>query len=722
MDSNPILNAIDITMKKICLLLLVILNSNFSFAKEGMWFPQLLKELNESEMKSLGMQINAEDIFNVNKSSIKDAVVQFGGGCTGEVISDRGLLITNHHCGFSQIQSLSTIEKNYLQNGYWSATDAEEIPCPGLTVTFVRDIIDVSKIVLKDINDEMTEENRTALIKSRADSIEKINSDKKSKKSFVRSFFAGNEYYLFITEVFKDIRFVGAPPQSIGNFGGETDNWVWPRHTGDFSLFRIYADKNNLAADYSKDNVPYKSLRSLEINISAVKENDFAMIYGFPGRTNEYATSSAIDIIMNQTDPNKVIIREKRLEIWKQDMRDNDTVRLKYAAKFRTLANYYKKWQGEAMGLKRFNAVAIKENYEMEMNGKSGGKIKPILDSIKLYNSQIKSLSFISDYYSESLYGIELVNLALKFVKLENYSKTDTISDSLLMTEVARLKIDLISFYKNYSAKTDKKICAAMLKISDQNIPASYQPSALIDINSESDILKYTDKLYSSFLIDTSKVFLWLNNYSKKSIRKIQKDPAYIFAKEVADITQRMSKPMSEINAKLNKLQRQYLAMLRSTDSSKKFYPDANSTLRIAYGKIQSVVPADGKYYNYFTTTDGILEKSNSINPEYSIPEKLATLIKNKDYGNYAVNGTVPVAFLASLHSTGGNSGSPVLNAKGQLIGINFDGLWEGIMTDLYYDEKYCRNISMDMHYFLFIVDKFGNANRLIQEMKIVSN
>ncbi len=722
MDSFPIVNAIDSTMKKICFLLFVILNSNFSFAREGMWFPQLLKELNESEMKSLGMQISAEDIFNANKSSIKDAVVQFGGGCTGEIISDRGLLITNHHCGFSQIQSLSTIEKNYLQIGYWSTTDAEEIPCPGLTVTFVRDIIDVSKIVLKDIVEEMPEENRTALIKLRTDSIEKNNTDKKSKKSFVRSSFAGSEYYLFITEVFKDIRFVGAPPQSVGNFGGETDNWVWPRHTGDFSLFRIYADKNNLATDYSKDNVPYKPLRSLEINISRINENDFAMIYGFPGRTNEYATSSAVDIIMNQTDPNKVNIREERLEIWKQDMRDNDTVRLKYAAKFRTLANYYKKWQGEAMGLKRFNAVAIKKSYEMEMIGKSGGKIKPILDSIDLYNSQIKSFSFISDYYSESLYGIELVNLALKFIKLENYSKSDTISDSMVIIEVARLKIDLNNFYKNYSAKTDKKICAAMLKISDENIPVSYQPSELMDINSEPDILKCTDKLYSSFLIDSSNVFSWLNNYSKKSIRKLEKDPAYNFAKEVYQVTQQISKPMSEINGKLNKLQRQYLAKLRQTDLSKSFYPDANSTLRVAYGKIQSVTPADGMFYNYFTTTDGILEKSNSVNPEYNIPEKLATLIKNKDYGNYAVNGTVPVAFLASIHTTGGNSGSPVLNSKGQLIGINFDGLWEGIMTDLYYDEKYCRNISMDMHYFLFIVDKFGNANRLIQEMKIVKN
>ncbi len=699
----------------------LLLAGNFVSAKEGMWLPQLLKSLNENDMRSLGMQISAEDIYSVNNSSIKDAVLQFGGGCTGELISDRGLLVTNHHCGFSQIQSLSTIEKNYLKEGYWAATDKDEIPCPGLTVTFVREIKDVSKIILENIDDKTSEENRASIIKTKSDSLEKAMSDKKSIKAFVRSFFAGNEYYLFITEVYKDVRFVGAPPQAIGKFGGETDNWVWPRHSADFSLFRIYVDKNNRSADYSVDNIPFTPKRSLEINSGGIKENDFAMIYGFPGRTNEYITSPALDLYLNQTDPDRVSIREKRLDIWRQDMQDNDTIRLQYAAKFSSLANYYKKWTGEMMGLRRFKAIDIKQEYEKKMIALSGGKMGPLLDSIAKLNKELKPFSFTSDYYTEALQGIELLMLASKFSKLISLSKSDTISADILNAEIVRLKNDVRTFFKNYSVKTDKKICFEMLRLANKKLIDADKPIVLKNVHTENDIKIESNKLFSTFLVDTAKVFVFLNNYSKKSVRKLEKDPMIIFNKDFVSLNKSLAEHLNNLTSRLMVFQRSYLALIRSIDTSRVFYPDANSTLRVAYGKIQSVEPVDGKIYKYYTTTEGLLEKSNSTNLDYALPDNYRNILEKKNFGKYAVNGSVPVNFLGSVHSTGGNSGSPILNSKGQLIGINFDGMWEGIMTDVYYGESYCRNISLDVRYFLFIVDKLGNEKRLLDEMKIVN-
>lgn len=707
-------------MKKNILLFILLAIHTSSFAREGIWFPQLLASLNETEMRSMGMQISAEDIYSLNQSSLKDAVLQFGGGCTGELISARGLLVTNHHCGFSQIQSLSTIEKNYLKDGYWAKTDADEIPCPGLTVTFVREIVDVTNIVLQGLSSTATESDRTALVKLRSDSLEKVFSDGKGQKSFVRSFFAGNEYYLFKTEVFKDIRFVGAPPQTIGNFGGETDNWVWPRHTGDFSMFRIYANKENQSADYSKDNVPYVPKRFLEICASGVNENDFAMVYGFPGRTNEYITSPALDVYMNQTDPNRISIREKRLEVWKKAMNENDTIALKYASKIKSLANYYKKWSGEVLALRRFNALDVKKKYEAELNVSSDGKMKSIIDSIQYYNDLLRPLSFNNDYLTESLQGIELLGMASKFLSLEKLCSADTTSDAVIHTEIERLKGEFKGAWKNYSAPTDKIMAASMFKLAGNKLDPAYRPSLISSITSEEELTTKTNLYFSSFIKDSTQVVNYLSSFKKKSIKKLRKDPAFVFAKEFAGISKKLSAPMSEINGKLAILQRNYLALIRATDKKRMFYPDANSTLRCAYGKIQSVQPADGKVYKFMTTTDGILEKANTLNPDYKVPEKLAQLIKSKDYGTYAVNGSVPVCFLASVHTTGGNSGSPVLNAKGQLIGINFDGLWEGIMTDVAYDENYSRNISVDVRYFLFVVEKFGEASRLINEMKIV--
>lgn len=690
-------------------------------AREGMWFPQLLEQLNETEMRELGMKITAEDIYSVNKSSIKDAVLQFGGGCTGSLISNRGLFVTNHHCAFSQIQSVSSIENNILKNGFWAMSDSAEIPCPGLTATFVKEIVDVTSLVLANVSDDLSEENRNAIIKSVSDSLEKSNGDGKNIKALVRSFYSGNEYFLFVTQVFRDIRLVGAPPVSVGKFGGETDNWLWPRHTGDFTLFRIYSNSANEPTDYSQENVPYSSKKFLEINIEGVKENDFTFVYGFPGRTNEYLNSSSLDLIYSQSNPNKIKIREERLKIWRSDMYSNDTIYLKYAPRFKSLSNYYKKWRGENLGLKSFNVVEQKVVYESKMDFESGGLIDPILDSIEVLNAELKPLSNNSDYYVESLLGIEIAGLSQKFQRLISLSKNDTTSLEYLNKELTRLKADYRGFHKNYSKKTDRAICVAMLRLADKCISQEYKPSFYSRLKTEEDFESYTDKLFfGSLLTDTTAVIDLLTSFKKRKVKRILKDDAYLFGEEINSISKDIANKMIPINVKLGKLQRDYVSIIRSVDKERKFYPDANSTLRVSYGNVKGMNPADGVKYDFFTTTDGILEKINNSNPDFEFPAALEKLIRDKDFGTYAKNGSVPVAFLSSNHTTNGNSGSPVLNAKGQLIGVNYDRVWEGNMSDYFFDENTCRNIALDMHYFLFVVEKFGKAKRLVDEMEIV--
>ena len=660
-------------MKKSIALLFALSFFLNAFSREGMWLPQWLKEFNETEMQQLGMKITAEDIYSVNNGSLKDAIMQFGGGCTGELISSRGLLLTNHHCGFSNIQALSTIENNHLVNGFWAKSDSEEIPCPGLTVTFIKEIIDVTSIVGR-VQEGQSEEVRNATIKAISDSII-ATYEKKNIKALVKSFYGGNEYFLFLTEVFRDIRLVGTPPVSVGKFGGETDNWLWPRHTGDFSMFRIYCDSTNKPADYSKTNVPYKAGKFLEINIEGVKEGDFTFIYGFPGKTNQYLTASSLDLIYSQTNPNKINIREEQLNHWRSDMYSNDTIFLKYSSKFKTISNYSKKWRGENLGLKSFKVVEKKREYESMIISESNGKAKPIIDSIAIFNSRLKPLSHNQDYYVEALQGIEFAQLALKFQKLVTLSQNDTVGKEALNKELIRLKADYRGFHKIFE---------------------------------------------KSLLTDSSAVISYLDNFKKGKIKRLLKDEGYKFGKEISSIALNLSVQVAGLNVELNKLQRKYIALLRETDKNRKYYPDANSTLRVGYGNVNGMKAADAKYYAFNTTTDGILEKIDRDNPDFFFPVELEELIRKKDFGTYAINGSVPVGFISSNHTTGGNSGSPVLNAKGQLIGINFDRLWEGNMSDYYFDENTCRNIAMDMHYFLFIVEKFGKATRLIDEMRIV--
>ena len=715
-------------------LLIFLLFTSSTFARQGMWLPQLLKELNESEMKSMGMQISADDIYSINHSSLMDAIVQFGAGCTGEVVSDRGLLITNHHCGFSQIQSLSTIEKNFLADGYWSRNGDEELPCPGLTVTFIKEIRDVSAAMLAGISDTLNEESRQSFIKSRTDSIEKSIGGK--QKGFVRSFYYGNKYYLFLIEIFTDIRFVGAPPQSIGKFGGETDNWTWPAHVGEFALFRIYSDTNNLPAAFSKNNVPYKPRQFLTINAGGIKEDDFVLVAGFPGRTSEYILSPALKTIANQTNPNRIEIREARLNILRDEMKRNDTVRLLNAPKFSTLENSYKKWQGELIGFRKFDAInkkiAEEKNiYKLLKNNKTLSADTILFSVFDSLTNVAMPYNFANDFFVEAFPGMDIINQAIKFRKLmamNDSIKTDT---SVIYSEARRLNKELDGFYKTFRPGIDKRNCEAMLSLTWQKMNADYSTdlSGLKDLFPEEirngikkfgSVQNYVNVIFSqSMFTSKNKLFEILISGQRKNFRKISQDPAYMLAISISKKQKEVQSKLELINKELNSIQRKYMFDLLALDSSKSLFPDANLTLRISYGKVEGMSPADGIRYEYFTTADGILDKSKTGNEDYRIPLRLTEIIEQKDYGNYGKNGVLNVAFLTSSHTTGGSSGSPVLNGKGELVGVNYDRMWEGVLSDYYYDERYCRNISLDIRYALFIIDKYSNAKRFIDEMRI---
>ncbi len=701
--------------------------STVVFAREGMWMPQLLKELNEKEMKSMGMKLSADDIYSINHSSLKDAIVQFGGGCTGEIVSTKGLLITNHHCGFSQIQSLSTIEKNYLNDGFWANDFVDEIPCPGLTVTFIREITDVTEYILKDLEDTLNEESRIALIRLRSDSIEKTVSA--NRKGIVRAFYFGNKYYLFNTEVFTDIRLVGAPPQDIGKFGGETDNWIWPRHTGDFSLFRIYADKDNLPATFSSENVPYVPLQSLKISIKGVKENDFVFVYGFPGRTNEYVLSPGLELIEKQTNPNRIAIREERLNVLRIEMAKNDTVKLQYASKFSTLENAYKKWKGEQICFKRFDILEKKKRFEKGILEKLKTKAElisdtGIVDEYRLTNRKAKELNYANDFYAEAFSGMDYLNLWNSFKPLIKLCKDEMSSDSLIRIEADKLLKGMRGFYKAINRSVDKKLCQAIFTLANNKLDRKFLPQKFNDAGRSRERLnEFIEMLYEkSFIIDSSKTISLLRKFKRKDVSKISKDPFYQLNIDFAAIQTDITSQLSRFNRELSVIQRRWMNDLLRLDSKNKLFPDANGTLRVSYGKVADMKPRDGVDYSYFTTATGILEKSITGETDYSIPPRLETLIRNKDFGVYGKNEVLPVAFIASTHTTGGNSGSPCLNAKGELIGVNFDRIWEGISSDYDYIDDYSRNVCVDIRYVLFIIDKYGEAERLIREMNIVKN
>jgi len=700
----------------------------FSLANEGMWLPLLLEKMNEREMKSLGMKISAKDIYNINSGSLKDAIVSLGGFCTGEIISNKGLVLTNHHCGFDAIQNHSTLEHNYIRDGFWAKSNSEELPNPGLFVTFIIRIEDVTKQILNGATASMSESERQSLVDKNMESLRNTVKKEGYQKILIRGFFENNQYYLFITETYNDVRLVGAPPSAIGNFGKDTDNWMWPRHTGDFSMFRIYAGKDNKPADYSPDNIPYTPKRSLTISLSGVKAGDFTMVFGFPGRTTEYLPASAVEQIMTVNDPAKISIREKALGVMDGFMRKDEQIKIQYAAKYATIQNYYKKWQGEVLGLTRTDAIRKKREYEIEFQKRvlanpqwktSYGKV---LEDINKAFAEIKPYGYARDYFNEIVSKIELFTVAGQLSSLVN--SFDQGGEAAYQKRKKEVIDFLNGLFPEHNTEVDKKLFAVLMKMYVADQQKEYVSSMMSDKLSSSgeDYDKLAETVYKETgILNAKAINDKLQQSTNDVINYIRSDNAIKLYNDILRTYQdRVQGKLNEIQTRINKLQRTYMQAQMDVFKEKKFYPDANSTLRITYGNVKGYEARDAVSYDFYTYLDGVMEKYKPGDYEFDVPEKLRALYQAKDYGPYGVNGKLPVCFIAANHTTGGNSGSPALDANGYLIGLNFDRVWEGTMSDINYDPSICRNIMVDIRYVLFIIDKFAGAKHLIKEMNLM--
>lgn len=716
-------------MKKLILSLTFLLVLRMAaFAVEGMWIPLLLGLLNEKEMKSMGMKMSADDIYSVNKGSLKDAIVQFGGGCTGEIISSQGLLLTNHHCGFGEIQSHSTLEHNYLEDGFWAKTLKDELPNEGLTATFISRIEDVTAAALQGVTDDMDKRTRQSVIDKNLDAIKKSAKKEEWEELMIRPFFHGNQYFMFVTVTYRDVRLVGAPPSSIGKFGADTDNWVWPRHTGDFSIFRIYADKNNRPADYSPDNRPLRPKHFLPISLDGVADGDFTLVFGFPGRTNEYLPSYAVQQIVDVLDPARIAVRDKTLAIWDAAMRSDAQVKIQYASKQAGLANAWKKWQGEVLGLRSTGAVQKKKDFENDfmkavtLNPKFSGYAGLLPEFEQLYRD-IEPYSVTKDYYDEiTSRNIEALSFASQINRLPGYLESQ--GEEGFASFNKRLQGFLEERYKDYSPEIDRKVCAALLEMMVKKVDRQYLPDQLFArLNGAGGNYEtLADQLFAtSWVVNPQQAMDILKMASGDVMKAIQNDPLCQLAQAFTDTyNQKVVGKFNEYNERITGLQTSYMKALMEVFPNRTFYPDANGTLRCSYGRVQGYRPRDGVQYFSKTYLDGVMEKYVPGDYEFDVPAKLRELYEKKDYGQYAEAGKLPVAFIGSNHTTGGNSGSPAIDAHGNLIGLNFDRVWEGTMSDYHYDLSICRNIMVDIRYVLFIVDKYAGASHLIKEMKLV--
>jgi len=695
-------------------------------AGEGMWLPIFLKALNEAEMQHMGMKISAEDIYSVNKSSLKDAIVHFGGFCTGEIISDQGLVLTNHHCGYRNIQSHSTIDNNLLQDGFWSKSFEEELPNPGLFVTFIESIEDVSKQALDGTNDKMTSIERQSLIDKNLDAIRSGYKLAEFHEIIIRPFYNGNQYFLFHTVKYNDVRLVATPPESIGKFGADTDNWIFPRHTGDFSLFRVYAGPNNEPANYSEENKPYTPKHSLPISLDGVEEGDFTMVFGFPGRTNQYLPSPAVEQIINTLNPAKIEIRDKALKILDKRMRAEPEVRLKYASKFAGIANYWKKWIGESQGLKSTNALKKKYTLEKEYAEKAPKDYKHIVGEFKSLYADIEPYALARDFYSETASrNIEILRQVGNVRRLVNTYENN--GEEEYFKALERYVPYFENFYKDYEPSLDQEVFGALTAYYVESLDKKFIPKALnketILMKGQSDYDGLAKYMYENSAFPSKESFMdILAKAPDEAIKIIKEDPIYIFASEWNELyTTEISNPYNTYKTQIDSLQRLYMKGQMLTFKEKRFWPDANSTMRVTYGKVNGYNPRDAVRYLPFSHIDGIMEKYVPGDYEFDVPKKLIELYENKDYGQYTdETGSVPVCFIGTNHTTGGNSGSPAIDAYGNLIGLNFDRVWEGTMSDIHYDASICRNIMVDARYVLFLIDKLGGATRLIDEMVLV--
>ncbi len=720
-------------MKRI---LLICVSSLLAFpgglwADEGMWLPLLLKKLNESDMQQAGLKLSADDIYNINHSSMKDAIVRLGGGfCTAEMISADGLMITNHHCGYESIQSHSTVEHDYLTAGYWAKTREQELSNPGLTASFLVRIDDMTERVHKEISDTLPEAQRSPALQKLFASIIKEASDSNGYKAEMKSMLKGNEYYLFVYKVYKDVRLVGAPPSSIGKFGGDTDNWMWPRHTGDFSMFRVYMSKDGKPADYSPDNIPYKPAYFLPVSLEGVKKDDFAMVMGYPGTTDRYLTSAGVKLAIEQTNPAIIRIRKKKLAIMKEDMDASDAIRIKYSAKYYETSNYYKYFIGQNKGLNRMQVVAQKNaaeeafakwaNSDPIRKEKYGRTVSVIAENY----AKLSAYNLSRIYLSEAVFqGPEVLVQAYGSRALLDLLQAKEVKQEDIKAITDELKKDGLEYFKNYNAFTDQKLFAGLLQLYYQDIPKDQRPDffSTVEGKYKGDFDRYAADVYKKTIFcDSARYYAFLENPSAK---KLSRDPALKAVNSIlANYYSKILPATKALDISNSREYRHLVAGLREMNPNRKFYPDANSTMRLTYGKVADYYPMDAVYYNYFTTLDGLMEKKDNTNEEFVVPARLEELYKNKDYGRYGENGQMPVCFITNNDITGGNSGSPVINGKGELIGLAFDGNWESMSGEIAYDPAYKRCINVDIRYVLFIIDKFAGAQNLLQEMKITGD
>lgn len=694
-------------------------------ADEGMWIPMLINK-NIAEMQEMGFKLTAEDIYSVNNSSIKDAIIIFGGGCTGEIISPEGLILTNHHCGYGSIQKVSTDEANYLDDGFWAMSKEEEIAVDGLKVKFLVRMEDATASALDSISDDMSETDRAKKIRKNIKGIVEEATKDTHYKAIVETFYGGNEYYLFVYEVFTDIRLVGAPPESIGKYGADTDNWMWPRHTGDFSMFRVYTAADGTPATYAEENVPMKSKHFLPVNIAGVEKGDFAMIMGNPGGTDRYMSSFAVDLAISESNMTIVKIREEKLSIMREGMDADESVRLQYSSKYARTANYWKYFIGQTKGLKSLKVKDKKQMQEAEfMNwvNKSPETKAKYGETISLISSayeKIAETNLVKWYFIEAVYrGPEILGYAYKFNRLEK-AMAEKDNDENVDKQIESLKEGVDGQFKDYNMMIDKNMFASMMQMFHKNVPLDQQPTYLLEMDKKfkGNYSEYADYVFEKSVFgDKAKVEAFL---SKPKAKTLKKDPALVAVKAFFANYKTLAGQSKEANEKLEKGHRLYVAGLREMNPDKNYYPDANFTMRVTYGSVLDYYPADAVHYDYFTTIEGIMQKEDPSTWEFIVPAKLKELYDAKDYGDYGSDGTLNVCFLTTHDITGGNSGSPVINANGELIGLAFDGNWEAMSGDIAFEPELQRTINVDIRYVMFIIDKYAGAQNLIDEMTII--
>ena len=707
-----------------------------AFANGGMWLPLLLSNLNEEEMQGLGMKLTAEDIYSINQGSLKDAIVHFGGFCTGEVISSQGLILTNHHCGYGAIQSHSTLEDNVLENGFYAKSKADEKPNPGLFVTFIDRIVDASDDILKGVTFDMDESERRKLIQANTKRYKQTFTLGAFEEVLVKPFYNGNQYFAFVTRKYNDVRLVGTPPNSVGKFGADTDNWEWPRHTGDFSLFRVYAAPDGSPAEFATTNVPYSPKKHLEVSTGGVKPGDFSMIFGFPGRTDQYLAASAMRQRVEVINPIRIGMRDKSLAVIDKAMRSDAQTKIDYASKQARIANAWKKWRGESEGVEATNGIALRNGTEAQFNKRLNKammraaevtpaerlrylKLLPQLDSlVALQEGFAKSRAYAAELnYNVDLFRI--ANILARRVKVYEANGFEAFNE-----QVPGLIGYLEGFYARYNSSIDKQVTSSLLNEYFDKVEIAHQSKYCRD---QRDFAGSTSKLVDivfgqSYLSHGDLLIKGLRDNPQAFVEAIKGDPGFQFVRLLNSHNERfVTTPYNEIAQAMAPLQRDYMKALIQVFPDRKFYPDANSTMRVSYGKFEGFTGLDGKQRSYMTYLDGVVSKYKPGDYEFDVPKKVLALHTAKDYGKYATSeGKLPVCVLGSNHTTGGNSGSPALDANGRLVGLNFDRTWQSTMSDINYDPSICRNIMVDIRYVLWLIDKVGGAPHLVEEMTLV--